>query len=121
MNRDRSGLSGPVEVELAQLQDTIPAEHQMAGGSVYEMKFDGYRLVIMTTSEVVHLWSRNGTDLTDRFPEIAAAAIDQIDADAVIDGEVVAYEDGRLSFDLLQRRLASRPSAVRVFASPSHS
>lgn len=59
-----SGLSGPVEVELARLQETIPSEHGMAGGSVHVMKFDGYRLIIIRQAGGVQLWSRNGTDLT---------------------------------------------------------
>jgi ATP-dependent DNA ligase len=80
------------------------------------MKFDGYRLVIVKSADKVQLWSRNGNDLTDRFPEIAAAATSEIKGDAIIDGEVVAYDGDRLSFDLLQQRLANRPSVIRALA-----
>ncbi len=104
--------AGPVEVELAALEERIPPEHRMPGGCVYELKWDGYRMVIVRTVNAVRLWSRSGNDLTDRFPEIAAAAVEQMPPDAVVDGEVVIWADGRLSFDLLQHRLAGRSAAV---------
>lgn len=50
-----TALAGPVEVELAKLEETIPAERRMAGGSVYELKFDGYRLVIVRADQGVRL------------------------------------------------------------------
>src|SRR3954452_21714062 len=83
------GLAGPVDVELAKLEETIPAEHAMRGGSVYELKWDGYRLAVVNDDDGVRLWSRNRTDLTARFPDIAAAASDHLQVGSVLDGEVV--------------------------------
>lgn len=75
------------------------------------MKFDGWRLVAARTAAgAVELWSRHGTDLTSRFPEIAAAA-EQLPAGTVIDGEVCVYREGRLDWDQLQHRMGS---AARV-------
>ncbi len=54
-----------------------------------------------------------GTDLTNRFPEIAVAAAAQIPAGTVIDGEVVIWNEDRLDFDLLQRRLVSGVARIR--------
>jgi hypothetical protein len=56
---------------------------------------------------------RQGKDLTDRFPDIAAAAVRQIPAGVVLDREVVILLDGKLSFDALQRRLVTAPSKAR--------
>jgi ATP-dependent DNA ligase len=87
----------------------------MPGGSIYEPKWDGYRLVVVHGDEL-RLWSRNGTDLSDRFPDVVAAAEEQIPRGTVVDGEVVVWADGRLSFDHLQQRLVNRPERVAVLA-----
>jgi ATP-dependent DNA ligase len=109
-------LRGPVEVELARLAETIPAPRRMAGGSVYELKWDGYRMVIVRETEAAQLWSRNGKNLTDRFPDVAAAATAQLPVGTVVDGEVVVWDGNRLSFDLLQGRLVSGPARARGLA-----
>ena len=61
-------------------------------------------------------WSRNGTDLSTAFPDLVEAARDQVPAGVVLDGELVVWVDGRLSFDHLQHRMASRPAAVARLA-----
>ncbi len=112
MKRLPTALAGPVTVALAKPAEAIPAEPAMLGGSVYELKWDGYRLVIVHTEQGVRLWSRNGTDLTARFHDIATAAAAQIPAGAVVDGEVVIWHQDHLSFDHLQARLVSGVSRV---------
>jgi len=62
------------------------------------------------------LWSRNGKNLTDRFPDIAAAAMAQLPVGTVVDGEVVVWDGDRLSFDLLQGRLVSGAARARGLA-----
>ncbi|MEU4295142.1 hypothetical protein AB0E63_43570 [Kribbella sp. NPDC026596] len=59
------------------------------------------------------LRSRNGKDLTDRFPDVAAAAVRQIPDGVVLDGELVILVNGKLSFGALQRRLVTAPSKAR--------
>lgn len=106
-------LAGPITVELARSQETIPDPGALAGGCVYELKWDGFRCVIVRDGQSTRLWSRQGTDLTNRFPEIAVAAAAQIPAGTVIDGEVVIWNEDRLDFDLLQRRLVSGVARIR--------
>jgi ATP-dependent DNA ligase len=66
------------------------------------------------TGDQARLWSRQGKDLTAQFPDVAAAALDQLPDGCVVDGELVALDDaGRLSFDLLQRRLVTAPAKAR--------
>jgi ATP-dependent DNA ligase len=110
------GLAGPVDVELAKLEDTIPGENAMRGGSVYELKWDGYRLAVVHDDDGVRLWSRNRTDLTSRFPDVAAAASEHVDVGTVLDGEVVVWNGARLDFDLLQRRLVTAAARVPALA-----
>lgn len=45
--------------------------------------------------------------MTDRFPDIVAAAGVQVAAGTVLDGELVIWNGTRLDFDLLQRRLVN--------------
>jgi len=71
----------------------------------FEMKWDGIRAIAQVVHGRVRLTSRNGVDVTSRYPELAELA-DAVDGDAVIDGEIVALtKAGRPDFGLLQRRM----------------
>ena len=115
------GLAGPVAVQLAKPVREIPPAHALAGGCLYEPKWDGYRLVVVRTGSTTRVWSKQGRDLTDRFPDVAAAAVAQVPAGTVLDGEVVIWNGSRLDFGLLQRRMVTAPSriAALVTASPA--
>jgi len=105
-------LAGPVAVELAKPVREIPAAGALPGGCRYEPKWDGYRLVVVRSASSTRLWSKQGRDLTDRFPDVAAAALAQVPADTVLDGEVVIWNGSRLDFGLLQRRMISAPGRI---------
>ena len=63
------------------------------------------------------MWSRQRKDLTDRFADVAAAAVRILPADCVVDGELVALDaSGRLSFDRLQRCLVTSAASARRVA-----
>ncbi len=77
-----------------------PPEH---GDWIYELKFDGIRLLALKDGGKVSVLSRNENELRGRFPEIADAVKSLPVHDCVIDGEVVALDaKGRSSFQLLQ-------------------
>lgn len=42
---------------------------------IHEVKHDGYRMLVIRENERVRLFSRNGTDWTQRYPWIAEAAL----------------------------------------------
>ncbi|WP_278246975.1 ATP-dependent DNA ligase [Klenkia brasiliensis] len=96
----------------------VPAADALPGGCVYEPKWDGFRMVIVREASGTALWSRQGKDLTARFPDIARAATGQLPVGAVVDGEVVIWAGDRLDFGLLQRRLLTGlrglPALVRA-------
>jgi len=89
-----------------------------AGDWIYELKFDGIRLIAVRTGKKVSLLSRNKNELAGRFPEIAEAVKSLPARECVIAGEVVALdEEGRSSFQLLQaREMEGRKSPVYFYA-----
>jgi ATP-dependent DNA ligase len=109
-------LSGPVAVELAKPVRTIPAASALPGGCLYEPKWDGYRLVVVRTGGSTRVWSKQGRDLTDRFPDVVAAAVAQVPAGTVLDGEVVIWNGSRLDFGLLQQRMVTPAGRIAALA-----
>ena len=91
------------------------------GGWMFERKLDGVRVLAWVVDGEVTLLSRNRIHQEDVYPEVVDGLAEAVAADAVIDGEVVAYdEDGQTSFSRLQQRMhthneaKSRRSPVRV-------
>jgi bifunctional non-homologous end joining protein LigD len=73
------------------------------GAWIYEIKFDGYRALVLRGGSETRVLSRNEKNLGVKFPEVrdSIAALDI--QDLIIDGEIVALnEKGRSSFQLLQ-------------------
>ena len=82
-------------------------------GWVYEEKYDGDRILAYKEGDRVRLLSRNGKDLTDRFPGIAAAIGALKPATLLLDGEVVIFDKKGVSrFQLLQQVLGKAVYAV---------
>ncbi|HUQ97904.1 MAG TPA: non-homologous end-joining DNA ligase [Gemmatimonadaceae bacterium] len=83
---------------------------------LYEAKFDGYRALGIKNGASVRILSRKGNDLSADYPTIRAA-LGAVDAkSAVLDGEIVAFDElGRPSFQHLHHRSA-KPAAIRYFA-----
>jgi len=88
------------------------------GDWIYELKFDGIRLIATKGHGKVSLLSRNQNDLSARFPEIVDAIKNLPAEECVLDGEVVALdEEGRSSFQLLQAlETEGRKSPVYFYA-----
>jgi bifunctional non-homologous end joining protein LigD len=74
---------------------------------VYEMKYDGVRVLARAQAGRVGLRGRSGRDETARYPEVAAALAGGLAVDeALLDGEIVALDsEGRPSFERLQQRI----------------
>jgi bifunctional non-homologous end joining protein LigD len=71
----------------------------------FEIKFDGYRCVALKSGREVTLFSRHKKVLNKRFPGVVDA-LASLDGDFVLDGEVVAFSQGRPSFQVLQNNLS---------------
>ncbi|MFJ3487386.1 DNA ligase D [Pseudomonas sp. NPDC090202] len=84
--------------QLATLMDTPPA-----GEWLYEIKFDGYRIMTRILDGEIRLLTRNGHDWTERLPLQAKALSELKLGDGWLDGEVVVLNGGGLpDFQALQ-------------------
>ncbi|HSJ35854.1 MAG TPA: non-homologous end-joining DNA ligase [Acidimicrobiia bacterium] len=73
----------------------------------FEPKWDGIRALAMCDVATT-LVSRNGNKVTAGYPELEALHDRLVAIDAILDGEIVAFEDGRPSFQRLQGRMHVR-------------
>jgi len=69
---------------------------------LYEVKWDGYRIISYIENNKVRMDSRSALDYTKKYPPVAKA-LKELAHDAVLDGEVVVFnEEGKPDFDGLQ-------------------
>ena len=98
---------------MARLTDKLPEGEQWT----YEVKWDGYRALLLKNGERVRLVSRKDNDLTATYPTIEAAGRKLNAESAMLDGEIVALDPkGKPSFQALQHRSAHRNYAVVFYA-----
>lgn len=91
-----------IELQLATAVDRPPPGTQW----VYEIKFDGYRLLASLDGDDVRLRSRNQLDWTHTFPAITGALRKLALKGTLFDGELCfVTDDGTTSFGDLQRVL----------------
>ena len=91
------------DVQLAKLVNTVPED----GVWLYELKYDGYRMLAYLEGNNARLVTRNSNDLTTRFQDIADSLIDWAAGRAmVLDGEMVITDaEGKTDFQALQNYL----------------
>src|SRR5687768_17080186 len=96
----------------ALLVDALPTGDEW----IYEAKFDGYRALALKDGISVKIVSRKGNDLTADYPAIRQTLAALKAKSAVLDGEIVAFDEfGRPSFQHLHHRSANS-GAIRYFA-----
>ncbi len=87
----------------------------------FEYKWDGIRLICYWDGRKLLIESRNGLDVTFRWPELTDLGKALGRTPAILDGELVAFtENGRMSFSLLAKRmhLATNPSENTIKSIP---
>lgn len=78
-------------------------------GWIYELKFDGYRLMAGVQDGQVKLATRKGADATRWFPEVVQGLAQLAGGPHILDGEVCVLDElGRSDFDRLQDRARRR-------------
>jgi bifunctional non-homologous end joining protein LigD len=99
---DREPLPDRIEPMLAKTGPLPRDDDRWA----YEIKWDGVRAIGYFDGGRLRLASRNGRDITPRYPELRELGRALAGHEAVLDGEVVAFDaDGRPSFQRLQSRM----------------
>jgi DNA ligase-1 len=83
---------------------------------ICEFKYDGIRVQLHKFGDKVKMFSRKLEDVAASFPEIVSA-VSLLEADFILDGEVLAYRRGRpLHFQELQKRLRRKAVTDRLMA-----
>jgi bifunctional non-homologous end joining protein LigD len=83
----------------------------------FEVKWDGVRAMIHSRPGRLHLFSRAGNDITPAYPELRAINPQLSSHEAILDGEIVAFDDdGHPSFQALQSRMHARGAHVKRLA-----
>jgi len=88
---------------LATLSERAPS----GKGWLFEIKFDGVRVLAARRGERVELYGRSGQLITGRYPDLVRTLLALPVEHFVVDGEIVALDArGRPSFQRLQPRMA---------------
>ena len=117
MNADASPPPGPEPPTLAPMLAGATGIPTNPDGWSFEPKWDGVRGIARVWSGRVTLASRLGNDITDAYPELAQLGPALASHAAVLDGEIVAFDEaGRPSFERLQRRMHVRHPTTALMA-----
>jgi bifunctional non-homologous end joining protein LigD len=107
----------PMPEELAPMlarTGTLPPDD---GRWAFEIKWDGVRAIAFVQGGRLALRARSGRDVTARYPELRPLAEALAGREVVLDGEVVAFDGARPSFQKLQGRMhLTSDHAVRRLA-----
>ncbi|MGY4398997.1 bifunctional non-homologous end joining protein LigD [Sphingomonas sp. UYAg733] len=96
----RAGFQEP---QLCTLVDSVPT----GGQWLHEVKYDGYRALIAIAKGKAKVFTRSGLDWTDKFSAIATAAAKIPVKSALLDGEIVAFKDGKPDFSTLKDAISN--------------
>ncbi|WP_437291359.1 DNA ligase D [Sorangium sp. So ce406] len=98
---------GPFPDEVEPQLATLVTGPPQGEGWLYEVKFDGYRMIAKLRGGRVTLLTRRGQDWTERFPSVRDDLARLPAREAVLDGEIVIVgRDGVTDFQALQNSLS---------------
>src|SRR5712692_9618576 len=102
-------LMHPLQFMLASPEEDAAAIMRRVGGEAWvEDKYDGIRGQLHKEGDRIVLYSRDLNEVTAAFPEVVEAA-SAIPHDLLLDGELLAFRDGRVRpFFELQHRLGRK-------------
>ena len=112
---DREPMPERILPMVARSSTTLPRDQQNWS---FEVKWDGVRAIAYAQPGRLRLESRNLNEITAAYPEVRGLLDDLGMHEAVLDGEIVAFdENGKPSFERLQRRMhVTSPSAIKRLA-----
>lgn len=113
-------LPFPLRPMLAKAVGDVPEPDSVAGGLVYEPKWDGFRAIVKIEDGTCEIGSRGTKLLTRYFPELVEALLGNLPDRCVVDGEIVIRqgEPGaeRLDWEALSQRIHPAASRIRLLA-----
>jgi DNA ligase 1 len=108
LNEAKMRLFHPIGMMLASPVESAAEAFEYFTNAAVEDKFDGIRAQVHADGDQVRIFSRTLDDVTASFPELAAALM-AIGEPVILDGEVLAWQEGRaLPFSQLQQRLGRK-------------
>lgn len=108
---EKSDIPGLIEPMLATLVKKPFTNEEW----LYEVKWDGYRILSYVQKSSIILHSRGNINYTSKYPPVVKALKD-LDHEVLLDGEVIAVEeDGVANFSALQRYRKGTPLQYYVF------
>ncbi|NUQ98109.1 MAG: ATP-dependent DNA ligase, partial [Streptomyces sp.] len=110
LDRFRLTVGRPVLPMLAHSASSVAEAVDKLGACAVEEKLDGIRVQVHRDGDSVRIYTRTLDDITDRLPELTAAALELEVRRFILDGEVISFgADGRpRSFQDTAGRVGSR-------------
>jgi bifunctional non-homologous end joining protein LigD len=91
---------------IAPMFATLAKRAPATDGWAWELKWDGIRAIAYVEGGRVRFETRNGNDVSHRYPELRKLGEALGAREVILDGEIVAFDDrGRPSFERLQSRM----------------
>ncbi len=113
---DEKPIARPYPFHLAYQVDCEVSDLGDVNDWQVEWKYDGIRCQAIKRDGQVFLWSRGEDLITERFPEIAEAALSLPDG-TVLDGEILPFKDEKaMAFQDLQRRIGRKIVGKKLLA-----
>lgn len=111
----------PREADVSEVGgEAVPSERQVTNPphSVWvEDKYDGIRAQVHKVGDRVEIYTRDLKPIGGQFPEVIRA-VHGLKADVILDGEIIAYAEGKkLTFFDLQKRLGRKDQGDLFLAS----
>ncbi|KOV57137.1 ATP-dependent DNA ligase [Streptomyces sp. MMG1121] len=116
LERFRLTVGRPVLPMLAQSASSVAEAVRKLGACAVEEKLDGIRVQVHRDGDTIRVHTRTLDDITDRLPEVTAAARELTAPRFILDGEVISFgDDGRpRSFQETAGRVGSRTDVARA-------
>ncbi len=115
VDSDETPIARPYPFHLAHQADFPIDELGPLAEWQAEWKWDGIRAQVIKRSGEVFIWSRGEDLITERFPELAAAAA-HLPNGTVLDGELLPWREKVMPFTELQKRIGRKNLSARILA-----
>lgn len=86
---------------------------------LYEVKYDGIRVLVFVSKDKVVIRSRYGIDITGLFPEMMVLC-KMVKGNVIFDGEIIMLDNNKVSFSKVQKRIHLKNKKTIEFLSKTN-